>query len=121
MGLSSSDCKESESQQRDTPFDLSAIQAAVDQAVLLKARASQTALIQAAADKEIADNAVREMEMACQKAADQVLTHNAQVCLQALHSSFPPSPSPLLFSPSPIQLLYSFPSFLLCALLTPTY
>jgi hypothetical protein len=97
MGLSSSDCKESESQQRDTPFDLSAIQAAVDQAVLLRATASQDALIQAAADREIADSAVREMETARRKAADQALTNNAQVCREAL-------------------ILYSFPSILHCTL-----
>ena len=96
MGLSSSDCKESENLQRDLPFDLSAIQSAVDQAVLLSATASQTALIQAAADREIADNAVREMEKACQKAEDQAVTYNAQVCRGALSSLFIPFPSFLL-------------------------
>jgi hypothetical protein len=116
MGLSSSDSKESESQQRDIPFDLPAIQAAVDQAVLLRATASQAALTQAAADREIADNAVREMDTARRKAADQALTYNAQVCLKPfiVHSILLPSPS--LFSPLPVQSFYFSPSILHCTL-----
>jgi hypothetical protein len=109
MGLSSSDCKESESQQRDTPFDLSAIQAAVDQAVLLSATATHTALMQAAADREIAENAVREMDTARRKAADQALTYNAQVCREPLYFLLLPFPSPFLltFTCSIIHTSYS--------------
>ena len=94
MGLNSTDCKEAESQQRDTPFDLSAIQAAVDQAVLLRAAASQTALMQAAADREIADSAVWDMDTARRKAADQALNCNAQVCYEVISSLSRPFPSP---------------------------